>query len=381
MRKNTKKILLIELIIALVSLIEFFVIKEYNYFLYLFLLLGIFILGIFTLKFNMRKERITNDVLLVISISVLSYWLIIYLVGYFSGFAYNAYSKSFIGITKNILSDLILIIVIELLRNLVLKTNNTSKITILFAVISFSMMEIVPKLSLAQITNNTIFIKSLFNIIVPIISKNILLTYLTIKTGYKTSILYKVMMELPLYVVPIIPNFGFYIEDLIITIFPLLILIIFCKLYTKDSKKISNSRNIRNQKIIDILVQIFIGIFLFITILLVSGIGRYIIFTIGSGSMEKTIMIGDVVLIDQKDLDIDKGDIIAYKHDDVVLVHRVIEKTTDSYGIYYRTKGDNNKEPDNWLIKEEEIIGTCKLRIKYIGWPTIKLNQWLTGGK
>ena len=40
--------------------------------------------------------------------------------------------------------------------------------------------------------------------------------------------------------------------------------------------------------------------------------------------------------------DIQVGDIITFKQDNLLIVHRVVEKGEDSQGIYFITKGDNN---------------------------------------
>lgn len=44
--------------------------------------------------------------------------------------------------------------------------------------------------------------------------------------------------------------------------------------------------------------------------------------------------------------DIHIGDIITFKQDNHLIVHRVIDKGTDEQGIYFITKGDNNSESD-----------------------------------
>ena len=43
--------------------------------------------------------------------------------------------------------------------------------------------------------------------------------------------------------------------------------------------------------------------------------------------------------------------------------------------IFYQTKGDNNNDPDNYLIELHEIIGTTNHKVKYIGLPTIWLAE------
>ena len=45
--------------------------------------------------------------------------------------------------------------------------------------------------------------------------------------------------------------------------------------------------------------------------------------------------------------------------------------------IFY-TKGDNNEFVDNWEVYEDDIIGVVKFRIKYLGWPSVLLNDLLS---
>lgn len=71
-----------------------------------------------------------------------------------------------------------------------------------------------------------------------------------------------------------------------------------------------------------------------------ASIGRYA----PTGSMlptlnEKTIGI-KVVPISEKD--IHTGDIVSFRKDGLLVIHRVIEKGTDKNGTYFITKGDNN---------------------------------------
>jgi hypothetical protein len=52
--------------------------------------------------------------------------------------------------------------------------------------------------------------------------------------------------------------------------------------------------------------------------------------------------------------DIHVGDIISFKQDDYLVVHRVIKKSFDEEGVYFVTKGDNNDFSDG-KIRFENI--------------------------
>lgn len=381
MKKETYIIAVIEVLLLIISLFQIYVVKSFSYPIYLLILFVILGISYYFLKFDKRKERLSKDIMLIIGIVVLLYWLIIYIVGYFSGFLMNSYQRSFFGITKNILYGFGLIASSEILRHMFLRRRNDNKKIFVLTIIVISLLEIVTKFSANQLDSNVQILKLLFSVVVPIFSKNIFLSFITLKVGCMSSILYRSLMELPLYVVPIIPNLGYYIENLVITILPLIILLIIYKLYYSDDGKIVSSRMYNKINKISNVIYSFIVILLLGVVLLVSGIGRYIVYTIGSASMVPSINVGDVVVIDKKDKEFKEDDIIAFYHNDVILVHRIVKIYKDAYGEYYQTKGDNNDTADSWLVKEKDVVGQYRMRFRWIGWPTVKLNEWLLGGE
>ena len=381
MKKETYIIAIIEVLLLIISLFQIYVVKSFSYPIYLLILFVILGISYYFLKFDKRKERLSKDIMLIIGIVVLLYWLIIYIVGYFSGFLMNSYQRSFFGITKNVLYGFGLIASSEMFRHMFLRRRNDNKKIFILTILVISMLEIVTKFSASQLDSNVQILKLLFSVVVPIFSKNIFLSFITLKVGCLSSILYRSLMELPLYIVPIIPNLGYYIENLVITILPLIILLIIYKLYYSDDGKIASSRMYNKINKISNVIYSFIVILLLGVVLLVSGIGRYIVYTIGSASMEDTINVGDVVVIDKKDKEFKENDIIAFYHNDVILVHRIIKIYKDAYGEYYQTKGDNNETADSWLVKEKDVVGQYRMRFRWIGWPTVKLNEWLLGGE
>ena len=71
-----------------------------------------------------------------------------------------------------------------------------------------------------------------------------------------------------------------------------------------------------------------------------ASIGRYA----PTGSMlptlnEKTI---GIKVVPMSEDDIHKGDIVSFRKDGLLVIHRVAEKGTDKNGTYFITKGDNN---------------------------------------
>ena len=110
---------------------------------------------------------------------------------------------------------------------------------------------------------------------------------------------------------------------------------------------------------------------------LYSGYFRFYAIAIASGSMEDKIHKGDVVIVDQdynyKDLEI--GDVIAYRHEKIIVVHRIAKKVEIGDSYYYYTKGDANNNMDDLVIEEDVFIGKVRYKIPYIGYPTVWFNE------
>ncbi len=49
------------------------------------------------------------------------------------------------------------------------------------------------------------------------------------------------------------------------------------------------------------------------------------------------------------------GDIITYDLNGRKIIHRIVEIGVDGQGYYFRTKGDNNPEPDPYLVRWNQV--------------------------
>jgi len=215
-------------------------------------------------------------------------------------------------------------------------------------------------------------------ILIPTFSKNIFLTFQTYYTDKTNSIIYSLMMTLPTYIIPVFPDLGDYISTLILTCLPIVTLILSSRILFPNRNKITNSRGLLKYKKIQRICTAILFIILGITIYLVGNFGRYTILAIGSGSMQGTINKGDSVIIDKKKKEYKKDDIIAFQKDGRILVHRVVKITEDKKGIHYQTKGDANNDIDAWLVEPNMIVGQSKLRLMFIGWPTVSLSETIS---
>lgn len=92
-------------------------------------------------------------------------------------------------------------------------------------------------------------------------------------------------------------------------------------------------------------------------------------FIVLTGSMETEINVGDIVVTKETEVsNLKTGDIIAYKKNNLVTTHRIVQIETDeNEKLVFTTKGDNNNIEDDQKVYESEIEGLYKFKITGIG--------------
>lgn len=378
MKKVFDKILIFEIILLVSLLFNSFVFKIANTYEIVGVLVVFLVASIIMLGFEKNNYRNKKDILITILISLLIYYFVTYFLGIFFGFVRNGYSLSIINIIKNTFPILLLIISSELLRYTILSKIKHDSIHISLCIIIFILIDINASIYMYDINTYAGLTKMLCLTLFPSVTKNILLTYVTSKVGYTNSVVYRIITELNIYLLPIFPNFGEYINTTIITVLPVLILFKINNMFNYfEMRKIKSSKY--NKK--KLILYSVITFSLLIIVTLTSGIFKYQALAIGSNSMSPKIKMGDVVIVRKASLydigKIKKGDILVYTHDNKIIVHRVVKVINLNNEFSFITKGDNNDNNDAWLIKKDDIIGTANLKIKYIGMPTVMLNELL----
>ena len=136
----------------------------------------------------------------------------------------------------------------------------------------------------------------------------------------------------------------------------------------------------RLKKLISVIVSIFTYILLLILILVIYGkcsvmftdkmypsYFGYTMFEVASGSMEPTLYVDDVILVNVTQDNLKKGDIIAFQSDDVVITHRIILIDGDMITV----KGDSNNTIDKPINRSQVIGKVVKILPKFGVWKKI----------
>lgn len=378
MKKGYRKILILEIVFLVILLFNSFVFKIANMYEIIGLLIPFLGLTIFLLGHERNNQRNKKDVLLNILIFILMYYFITYFLGLFSGFLRSPYSFNPIAIIQNIFPVVVIIVLTELLRYELFSKIEKSIPCLIIGIIVFVMIDVNVSIHLYDMTKYAGIVKLICLVVFPSITKNIFLVFLTKRVGYSCGLIYRLLTELNVYLIPISPDFGEYLNILIKTVLPVIIMVRLNNMYNYfEVRKIKTSRYYNK----NLIIYSIITFALLVTVVLTSGLFKYQALTIGSSSMAPKIEIGDVVILGKVNSmgleKIKKGDILVYNHDNVMIVHRVTKKIKTEGKIYFQTKGDNNETKDGWLVREEDVIGTVRLKIKFIGIPTVALNNLL----
>ena len=327
-------------------------------------------------KSNKRLNKIVDFDVFIFSMIFL---ILYYLFGIIIGYAESNNYLTLYGLTVFIIPTILKIVFKEHLRKSLLTKSGNNKFLIIYTVILFIIIDILPALSILNMSNMRDVFLFIALVLLPSITVNISATYINIKVGYMPVVIYLLIFSLYQYIVPIVPNPSEYLKAIIDFVLPILILFKVRKIvnkYSDEDKEIDI--NYRKPSIIILIIPIILTT---IIIYFVSGYFKYYALAIASGSMYPVFDRGSVVITEQVNDKYDnynklkEGEIIAFKAEKNIVVHRLIRIVNDGDEVYYYTKGDANKEEDDYLIKKENIIGIVRFKIPYIGYPTV----WFSG--
>ena len=282
----------------------------------------------------------------------------------------NPYSTSIKGILMNLYVYILPIVMKEYTRfKLINNVYEKEKKSI--AVIA-TVIYILADISTIDLTNSHNVIKFLFSNILPIISENVLCSYLAMNRLYKPAICYRAIVKSYCFLSPILPKVPWTINSVVDTIVPVILFIYIRYLKNKaEVKKDKKQVEVSNPKNVILLVVVVVFVLWFD-----MGIFPIKPSAIATGSMEKTLMVGDIAILKKCSAEeLEVGDIIQYQKDDFTVVHRVISKYSDKGKLYFITKGDNNKDADFEPVEENQVLAKEIFSIKYLGLPAVFLNN------
>jgi len=106
---------------------------------------------------------------------------------------------------------------------------------------------------------------------------------------------------------------------------------------------------------------------------------EYPVLVVVSGSMVPTLERGDLIVVRGIEPgEITVGTIIVFhspRDYETLIVHRVYGLEQKGNEIYFRTKGDYNPRPDDWMIPANYVVGVFIARVPYVGVIVMRLRE------
>ena len=374
MKRGYKRLLIFEILIMIILFLNNFVSSILSSNLKIVFLILILLIFKFLFGFEKDRHRYTKSVCIEIIIYLLIYFILYYLFGLLVGFVKTANFYNLEGILKVVLPFVVTIILKELLRYMVLSKSEGSKLLVVTTCTMFVFLDLIGTYNLSTFSEPYPAFTFIAIYLLPIISRNVFCTYVSIKSGYKPAILYSLIVGSYSFFVPITPNPNLYLYSIIELIIPMVFFYNLYRFFKRDRDE-DIVRKKQKDKTIALIFPTLVVLFL---VYITSGYFHYHAIAIASGSMSPVIHKGDVVIIEKIDKnfeDLKVGQVIAYNKDGIIVVHRLhnIVKIESEYFFY--TKGDANDFVDNYKITEDMIIGKVDVKIPYIGYPTVWINN------
>ena len=379
MKKSEIKLLILEVFMIVLFLINLLFLEADNYIIAMAIIVMFFI-STFILGYEEDRHRFKKDGILFAIIFSLIYEIFIYISGIFLGFLKSAYSLNLFTFLMNVVPFAMIITTSEVLRHEFLVKGEKKFLFSILTFILFVLMDTSANIFQYDLTSSRVIVEVICLVLIPSIAKNILLTYWMKKFGILANVIYLSITSLLVFIVPIVPDFNKYLQAIIALIHPIIVYFVTKRVLRENIKTDTQIKQNTNRIVVIVLV-VFLGVLIALT----SGIFKYYFLTIGSGSMEKELYVGDVVIVKKltksEIKEIKEGTIIVFRMQNKVVVHRVTRITKDN-GVYlFRTKGDNNEEEDNWVVTENNLIGLTNHKIPLIGLPSVWLYEFVEGSK
>lgn len=325
-----------------------------------------------TNNYHGRFKNVKDNKLIAI-IMALIYIVVYSLLGLIFGFSHSIYSHDFLMILRNIYQITFIIVLYEYIRSYLINLNTKSKAAIIINTLIFIALSTNFSILASKLSDGDAMFKYLSSTILPNIAINILCSYLAIKGGYRLTIPYRVILSLFMLLTPVTPAFDWFLTGIFEILFSGITLLVIRKFSQKPTDV--RRENKKHPPVINIMIFSIMVIFT----LFVYGLFKYKPIVILSNSMHPVFNKGDVVVYyvpsEEKKNDLDNGTVIVYTKDNQYVVHRIIRKFTRSGKTLYVTKGDANNTDDYLPVSTEDIVGVYVLPVKYIGYPSVWLNQ------
>lgn len=329
-------------------------------------------------KSRPRLPQRRQDELLVYTIIFLAIYLTVWwLTGYIDSFGRSPYARSPLGLARNFLFLGGPIIAQEIIR--VFLSSSCKRNGLWMPVLAGTTLFLCD-LRLSALTGSfssaSKAIPYTFGTLAPAVTQAVLLTWLAWTCGLFPVLLYRLLPEAVQWVLPNLPKTGWLLKMMVGVVIPLFTFLALQQAAVSKEKSRSHGRRRAEGSRAQPVVWSMLLVVLSVMFSFMLGLLPYRPLVIATNSMLPAIHAGDVVVIEPpKPGHLQVGDVVSYRLEGHIIVHRVKEVTTMGDQQRFIFKGDNNDSPDALSVTPEQILGRVVYVVPYVGLVSLAIKS------
>lgn len=314
-----------------------------------------------------------NQVLLLMTVIALLYVMGYYLSAIPFGLFKNPYRLTFSGFFAFFLPTAAAIVFTEVIRYITLAQRD--KLSGILCWLSCVIAEMLLCSNLPSVTSFNKFMDLMAGAFFPAVVANCLYHYLSKRYGMYPNMVFRLITTLHAYILPVSSGISDSLLNFFKILLPIAIYYFIDALFEKKRRyalqKASRFSRITSKVFSVLAILIMTG-----TIMLVSNHFHYGAYVIATESMTGELNKGDIAISERyEDQLIQEGQVIAFKKNKSVVLHRVVDIQVINGETRYTTKGDANEDVDTGYVVDSQIVGLVDLKMPYLGYPTLWLRS------
>lgn len=312
-----------------------------------------------------------GSVLLILSAAAALYVALLYLAGLEFGF-FPALAFSPATVVRHILPITVTVAATELYRRAMVAEE--SRVASILSYLAAVLAEVLVLGDLGDIRTFNLLMELVGVTVLPALTGNLLYHYIAKRYGILPNLAYRLILALYPFLLPVTPTVPGALLAFAQLLVPLLLLFFVEILFEKKQHYA-----LRRPSKLGVLSLLLTVVLMALCVMLISCRFRFGMIVIASESMEDELKRGDAVIYEQyRGEKLEVGEIILFRSTGQTTVHRIVEIERINSETRYVTRGDANEDNDPGYITDGSIVGVCRLKLPFVGFPTLWLRETLS---
>ena len=373
MNNDKKKLLIISSVIFAILLALFLFGADSSKIISAIVIAPLAVFTFFAIKKRGSLSINKREVLMLMTILAVIYVAFKEMSGIYFGFYKNPYFVNAETLIKVLIPTTVIIVATEVIRYVMVAQKN--KVATVVTYLSCVLAEVLIYSNVAGIISFNRFMDLVGLTLFPAISANVFYHYISKNYGMIPNIVFRLITTLYIYFIPLTAGMEDALDSCIRIILPIALLAFVSAMFSKKQKSA-----IKKGKKLGAVSTVLTFIFVISVAMLISCQFRFGALVIATESMTGEINKGDMIIYERyENQNIKEGQVIVFKKNDSLIVHRVVRIENINGEVRYFTRGDANPSDDEGYRIDSEIVGLTDIKVAYIGYPTLWLRELLEG--